>query len=134
MSNSIPAALAKAAKTNPELAAVLFKLMAEKSTPKAKGRSKPKAKAKAKSQVDPEVRKAVFAVQAVEAAKKAGYADAEANVNIFTWGKWQERGFTVKKGEKSFRVKTNRGSGLPLFHVSQVEPNGPEATTEQPSA
>ena len=38
-------------------------------------------------------------------------------VNILTFGKWVEKGFVVKEGEKAVKVKNLR-----LFHETQVRP------------
>ncbi len=49
--------------------------------------------------------------------KKIGINDAEPHVNVFTFGKWVEKGFRPIEGTKAVKVKNLR-----LFHVSQVRP------------
>lgn len=85
------------------------------------------------SEFTPSERKENFAKAVVETFTKAGYTNVVPNETILTYGKWAERGFRVKKGEKSVRVKTGRGSGIPLFHVSQVEPINGSAKPAQPA-
>ena len=88
---------------------------------KGKAKAKPSAPA-----VGSDERKTVFAAAAVKAAEKAGYTNNIPNETLLTYGKWEERGMIVKKGQKAIRVKApgQKGSGLPLFHISQVEPVG----------
>lgn len=126
--NALEAVLIAAAKKDKSLAQLLGKAMASKSTPKRRTK-------KSKSVVSkstPEQRAAnqqAFAVAAIQAAAARGFENNIPNETLLTWNKWSERGFTVKKGEKAIRVKTanTRGTGLPLFHKDQVEPNGAEA-------
>ena len=59
----------------------------------------------------------------VEAFTKAGYTDVQPRVNVLTYGKWEEQGRRVRKGEKSVRV-----GNFALFHLTQTDPI--EATTE----
>lgn len=72
-------------------------------------------------------RQAKFA-EAVKAVFAKNGVEITPNVDVFTYDKWDERGYKVKTGEKSIRVKTKgmRGKGIPLFHRGQVEPK-PEA-------
>jgi hypothetical protein len=53
----------------------------------------------------------------VKAFKRSGFQDVQPRVNILTYGKWVEKGFRVKPGEQSIKVRNLR-----LFHASQVEP------------
>lgn len=112
-----------------QLAKALAAILATKSggsTKKAKGR-KPAAKAAA---VPNEERKAAFAEAVVKAGEKAGFKNVVPNETMLTYAKWEEKGFVVKKGEKSIRVKTAgmNGKGIPLFHRDQVEAAGEQAS------
>ena len=122
----------RAALKDPNIAHLLAQVLGVVTTTKTtKAKSVKRGKGrKVAAKVAPELRKAAFAIAAVEAAKARGFLDAQANVNLFTYGKWEERGFVVKKGEKAIRVATGRGAGLPLFHRSQVEPVLPEETAQ----
>jgi hypothetical protein len=51
---------------------------------------------------------------------KAGFKDVTPRVDVLTYDKWLEKGFRVKKGEKSVRCKQFR-----LFHSSQVQKDEP---------
>lgn len=68
-----------------------------------------------------EEQKAVNAQANAAAAEKmftdAGFKDCQAHVTIKTYGKWEEAGRRVKKGEKALR----NGNGPALFHLSQTE-------------
>ena len=78
-------------------------------------------------------RKAALDAATVVAFTKAGYKDIQPRVNVLTYGKpadgdkpatgWLAQGRKVKTGEKAIKVKAPgmRGSGIPLFHVSQTE-------------
>lgn len=61
----------------------------------------------------------------VEAFTKAGYTDVQPRVNVLTYGKWEEQGRRVRKGEKSVRV-----GNFALFHVTQTDPINAEAPAE----
>ena len=50
-----------------------------------------------------------------KACKKRGFKNPVAKVNVLTYGKWIEKGFKVKPGEKSIECGTLR-----LFHEEQV--------------
>lgn len=120
---ALEAALLKAAKSDKSTAALLaaaLGLTGSKGQKKAKGRKT----APVKSDATTEERKALFAAAVIKAGEKAGYGNVVPNETMLTYGKWEERGFTVKKGEKAIRVKTPgmRGKGIPLFHRAQVEP------------
>lgn len=113
---------------------MLTKMLADADAPKGKA----KKKAKGKSTVAPadlEDRKAAFSAAAIVAATKAGYTNVIPNETLLTYGKWAEKGMAVKKGEKAIRVKTSgrKGTGLPLFHVSQVEPAEAKAGVSAPA-
>jgi hypothetical protein len=53
----------------------------------------------------------------VKAFRKAGFADVQPRVNTLTYDLWLKKGFKVKAGEKSIKVRMLR-----LFHADQVEP------------
>jgi hypothetical protein len=58
----------------------------------------------------------------IEAFTAAGYEDVQPRVNVLTYGKWEEQGRRVRKGEKSLRV-----GNFPLFHISQTDEIADEA-------
>ena len=61
----------------------------------------------------------------VETFTAAGFTDVQPRVNVLTYGKWEEQGYKVRKGEKGTRV-----GNFNLFHVSQVDPIGAEVANE----
>jgi len=56
-------------------------------------------------------------ILAIKAFKKAGYGLIKPHTDALTYNKWIEKGFKVKPGENSAKVKNLR-----LFHKSQVLP------------
>jgi hypothetical protein len=103
------------------IGAALAKAMAK--NPKGR-RNKARKTGVSRSSVPVEERKAIFADAVKAAFAEAGYGDVIPNEDVLSYGKWEERGFRVRKGEKAVRVKDKlhrRGKGLPLFHHTQVE-------------
>ncbi len=123
MANSLAAQIAALAKTDKNTAALLAAALgltgSKGPQKKAKGKT---ARPKATESTDE--RKALFAAAVVKAGEKAGFTNVVPNETMLTYGKWEERGMTVKKGQKAIRVKTAgmNGKGIPLFHKDQVEP------------
>ncbi len=58
----------------------------------------------------------------VQAFTTAGYTDVQPRVNVLTYGKWEEQGRRVRKGEKSVRV-----GNFALVHITQTDPITAEA-------
>jgi hypothetical protein len=120
------AALLKLAK-NDKAAAALLATALGIAVPKGPQKKAKGKTVRAKSEPDPD-RKAAFSAAVVKAGEKAGFTNVIPNETMLTYGKWEERGFTVKKGQKAIRVKTAgmNGKGIPLFHKDQVEAIGSE--------
>ncbi len=80
-----------------------------------KAARKPGAKTKA---TEADVQKAVDRNTAacIKAFNDAGFANVQPRVNVLTFDKWLDKGFTVNKGEKAVQV-----GNFKLFHQDQVE-------------
>lgn len=133
----IMSALVSAAKKDKGIAQLLASALAN--AEKSKTRTKSKGRRSSQHKVPApgsDERKAAFAAAVVKAAEARGFTNVIPNETVLTYGKWEDRGFTVKKGEKAIRVKAPgmRGKGMPLFHKDQVEPTDDSKVVEATSA
>lgn len=103
--------------TQAEIAALVAKAVNDAT----KGKKPRKARVATDSR-SKEERQAEFAARVVEVFAAEGH-QVTPNVDVFTYNRWKEKGYLVKKGEKSIRVPVGRKrtGGIPLFHAGQVE-------------
>lgn len=101
------------------LVSLLAELTGKTRKPKAR-----KASPKPAEVVTPEDRFAHNSDAVRRVFAKNGIENVNPGVDVLVYKAWLAKGFKVRSGEKATRVRTKfwRGKGMPLFHVSQVEP------------
>lgn len=120
---------------NPAMLGRFMKMLQAGTMPKVAASRKKASKRSKKKQAAPKDEAAIEENRlrnnelVVEAFTKAGYSDVQPRINVLTYGKWEEQGRRVRKGEKSVRV-----GNFNLFHISQCDVVGGDEQKEQVGA